>query len=87
LGTGKYVINQFPLKGSITFAGNKVFLLSNANDYVVPNFIGWSRSEVNTFASLINKTIKVNGYGYVKSQNVAAATPIVDDTAIEVNLE
>ena len=44
-------------------------------------------SEVKTYAKLINKNIKINGYGYVKSQSIKKDEVIKDDTEIEVTLE
>ena len=48
---------------------------------------GFSMNDINIYSEFIGKKIKINGYGYVASQNVAVDTLITDDIEIEVNLE
>ncbi len=86
IGTGKYIINQYPLKGTKALEGSKVFLISNSHDYVLEDLTGWSLNEVRTYANLIGLNIKTNGYGYVTSQSIAAGTAISDDLVLEVTL-
>ncbi len=87
IGDGKYVISQYPDKGANVFAGNKVFIKTNSDNILLADLTGMSASEVNTYASLINKKILVNGYGYVVSQSIDPGTKVTDDIVIEVNLE
>ena len=87
IGDGKYVISQYPDKDANVFAGNKVFIKTNSDNILLADLTGMSASEVNTYASLINKKIVVNGYGYVVSQSIDPGTKVTDDIVIEVNLE
>ncbi len=86
MGTGKYVTNQYPLKGTSVLEGSKVFLISNKSDYVMPNIIGWSLNEVQTFASLLGLNLNVIGYGYVKEQSIVENTPINSESNLTVTL-
>lgn len=87
IGTGKYVTNQYPLKNSLVFKENKVFLKTNSDELYLEDMTGFSRSEVITYANLLGIDIKINGYGYVKNQNIAKDTLITSDLKIEVDLE
>ena len=53
IGDGKAIINQYPLKGSEVIKGSKVFLLTENEEYIMPDIIGWSSSEVMNFCNLI----------------------------------
>lgn len=86
LGTGKYIINQYPLKNTNVVKGEKIFLLTNSKDYIMPNMTGWSASDVKTFASLTGLNTSVNGYGYVISQSLPEGTPIDENSSLEVSL-
>ncbi len=86
MGTGKYVINQYPLKKTKVLEGSKVFLISNNSDYVMPNIIGWSLNEVKTFASLIGIKLNTTGYGYVSYQSLEENTPLNSESILEVTL-
>ena len=56
IGTGKTIINQYPLNKTITSA-DKVFLLTNSTDYVLPNLTGYSKSDVETLLTLLNDMV------------------------------
>jgi cell division protein FtsI/penicillin-binding protein 2 len=87
LGDGKYVINQYPLKDSVVFKGYKIFLVTNNDDYLLPNFIGWSLNDLKTYALLANLNINVNGYGYVISQDIPENTLITNDLVVNLTLQ
>ena len=86
LGSGKYIINQYPLKGNKVVSGSKVFLVSNNNDYVLPDITGWSSNEVVTLFKLMNIKYKLDGTGKVVKYSIPAGTSINSDSYIEVTL-
>ena len=86
LGTGKYVVKQFPPKDSKVVVGNKVFLVSNKNDYVMPDIMGWSFNEVDTLCKLIGLQLKYKGSGRVISYNIPVDTVISKDMLLEIEL-
>ena len=86
LGTGKYIINQYPLKNEKVLEGSKVFLVSNNHDYVMEDLTGWSLNEVKTYANILGIKVSPSGYGYVTTQNISPGTQVTDDLVLEVNL-
>ena len=88
LGDGDYIINQYPSKNSTLLAGNKLFLLTNSNNFKMENIIGWSLSDVKTYCELIGLKLDVQGYGYVVSQSINAGEVIdLNNMTLSVTLE
>lgn len=87
IGTGKYVINQYPLKGRTLVSGDKVFLLTNSNEFILENLIGWSLNDVKTYAELIGLNVEYSGYGYVISQDISVGSQIKSGDTINIVLE
>lgn len=70
LGDGNTIIKQYPTNKSTVLKGSKVFLLTNGTNYTLPNIIGWTSNELNTYCSLISLNCSTNGYGYVTSASL-----------------
>lgn len=87
LGSGKYVINQYPEQGSIVLTGNKVFILTNDSEYKMPDIKGWSSSDAITLCKLLNIQYTLTGNGVVKETSIEPDTVITPDTKIEITLE
>ena len=86
LGSGKYIIDEYPLKGTKVLEGSKVFLKTNSNDYIMEDITGWSLNEVTTYANFLGIKIATTGYGYVKEFSIPVGTPITSDMLLSVNL-
>lgn len=86
IGSGKTIINQYPLNKTITSA-DKVFLLTNSTDYTLPNLTGYSKSDVETLLTLLNVSYTIKGHGYVVKQNIPENAKITSDLKIEITLE
>ncbi len=86
IGSGRTIINQYPLNKTITSA-DKVFLLTNSTDYTLPNLTGYSKSDVETLLTLLNVSYTIKGHGYVVKQNIPENTKITKDLKIEITLE
>lgn len=86
LGTGKYIINQYPLKNISIVKGDKIFLLTNKQDFVMPNLTGYSLSEVKTLCNLIGINFTYEGSGYVNSQSIVENTQVTSDLTLHVTL-
>lgn len=86
LGSGKYVINQYPEKGKTVLSGNKVFLVSNDSSYTMPDIMGWSGSEVITLCKMLNIRYTHTGYGKVVAFNLEVGSVITDEVRLEVTL-
>lgn len=70
LGNGSYVINQYPLNNGEVLKGSKVFLLTENNDYVMPDIKGWSTSDVLSFCNMIGLKCTFSNYGVVSEFSI-----------------
>lgn len=87
IGDGKYIINQYPLKGTKVASGTKIFLLTNSQKYVMPNMMGWSLSQAKTYCDLIHLPYNIKGKGYVAKQSIEEGTEITKDSSLTIELE
>lgn len=87
LGNGKYVMKQYPEKGSVVVAGNKLFLVTANSDYVMPDITNWSMSEVKVLCKLLNIKCSFTGNGHVETFSIPVDTPITNDLILEVTLK
>ena len=78
LGSGKYIINQYPEKGTKVLVGNKVILLTNDSEYKMPNIKGWSSSEVITLCKLLNIEYTLTGNGVVTQSSIHHNEEMID---------
>ena len=86
IGSGAKVINQYPIKDSIINNNDKVFLLTNSNDYKYENIENWSRNDLETYANLLEVKFTFNGYGYAFNTDIANREVVKGET-IEINLK
>ena len=84
LGDGKYVKKQYPPKDTTIVSGNKVFFVTNGNNYLLPDLTGWKTSEVATLCKLLNIDYKIDGNGSVITYNYPAGTNITEITKLEI---
>lgn len=87
IGSGKYIINQYPLKNKEMLWGSRVFLLTNSSTYQMPDVIGWSTNEIVTFCNLLGLPYELNGYGNVKTVSVAPGEIIDKTNPLMITLE
>ena len=76
IGNGDRIINQFPSRNTTIIPGTKVFLITNNNELIMPNVIGWSSNEIKTFANLIGLRYRTSGFGRVEEVNIEPGTQI-----------
>ena len=86
LGSGDVITDQYPINTTIS-SSEKVFLITNQTDYVLPNLTGYSRSDLETLFTFLNISYTIKGNGYLKSQSIKSGTKITPDMHIEVALE
>lgn len=87
IGSGEYITGQYPIKGKTVIEGEEVFLLTNSNDYKMPNMKGWSRSDVVNYFDLIGAKYRFEGNGYVTNQSLEPNKSINLEEEIIINLE
>lgn len=87
LGNGDKVIAQYPKVGETINKIDKVFLLTNGNEVKMPNIVGYSLRDLQSFISLTKIPYTKDGIGYVKSQSIPPGTVINENSNLEVKLE
>ena len=86
IGNGNKIIEQYPKKGTTIIEGDKVFLLTNGNNYTMPNIYNWSRYDVIKLCEFLKIEYSFEEYGYVVSQSIKAETVIDAKSKLEVLL-
>lgn len=87
IGNGEFIIKQYPNKDNLVLVGSKVFLMTNGNEFVMPNVVGWTRSEIISFAKLLNIEYEINGYGNVVKTNINEGELIDFNGRLIIDLE
>ena len=78
LGTGKKIINQYPLAGTGLIKEDKIFLLTDSEKILMPDILGYSKTEVMSLVNLLNINYKFEGNGYCVSQSIKKDEEILD---------
>ena len=78
LGDGNRIIKQYPISGTTLLTGDKVFLLTNAKEILMPNLVGYSRIEAIALLDLIDVEYELDGYGFVTNQSIKVGEQITD---------
>ena len=85
IGNGSSVIEQYPLAKSKVTSGDKVFIKTEGKDITLPNLIGWSKKEVQTYASLAGIQLTIDGTsGHVTAQSVGENTVVHSGDSLTV---
>lgn len=86
LGDGERVIDQYPEKGTTIIKGNKVFVRTNSQNVIMPNMVGWTSNDAQTFCNLLNITCTKEGYGNVQVQSIPEGEIINSETILNITL-
>ena len=84
IGDGSDIIDQYPKSGVDVVTGDYLFLITNGENIIMPNMIGWSRKDVETYCGLSDLKCIINGNGYVISQNIEESKDINQDIIVEL---
>lgn len=87
IGNGDKIINQYPKENTIMNINNKIFLLTNDTEYKMADIKSWSRSEVVSYANMLNINVNFSGYGYVTSYSIKKDTTLSENMPLDVVLE
>ena len=87
IGNGDKIIKQYPNKNTELVIGDKVFLMTNNNEYKMPNIINWSRYDISKYCTLANINCTFKGSGYAKSQGIKEGTILNNESILEIELE
>lgn len=86
IGNGDKIINQYPKKEEILSVTEKVYLVTNGSEIVIPNLNNWSKRELDIFASLANIKYESEGTGYAYEQSIEKGSIINEDDVLKVKL-
>jgi len=82
IGDGNKIIDQYPSNNTELIVNDKVILLTNGDNCLMPDITGWSLSDVSALATLVGVNYESEGYGFVTSQNIKAGDVISDIAVI-----
>ena len=85
IGSGDKIISQYPNKGETVLSYDRVFLITNQGENIMPNIIGYSRSDVIYLMKTLGYKYELEGYGYVTAQSIKEGE-IVGDNTIKITL-
>ena len=86
IGNGDTVVNQYPNENSKLVEKEKLFLVTNGNEIIMPNLTNWSLGNAKKFFELTNTSYITEGYGYVKEQSIAPGTILDKNVEIKIIL-
>lgn len=84
LGNGNNIIDQYPDTGETITTADRVFLLTDAASFEMPDLMGWTRKDVAALWAITGFGFELSGEGVVISQSVPAGTTVSKGTQITV---
>jgi len=85
IGDGSVIVNQYPINNLMS-KGEKIFLITNSNNFTIPDFTNYSKNDLETILKFLNINYSISGHGYAISQSIPPGTPINNETNIEIVL-
>ncbi|MBP3920282.1 MAG: penicillin-binding protein [Bacilli bacterium] len=74
IGDGDIVTSYYP--NDIVLSNDRVIIITDGNNYLMPNMTNWSKREVKYLFDTLGLKYKFNGSGYVKEQSIKENTVI-----------
>lgn len=87
LGDGRSVIDQYPRPEGKVMTNQRVFLLTDASSFTMPDLTGWTRKDVAALWAVTGFGFQLQGEGKVVSQNIPPGTIVSKGTGIKVVFE
>ncbi len=82
IGSGSKVINQFPEKDTNVSSYDKIFIVTEDNNGILPDINGYSKRDVLTLCNILGYKCNINGSGYVTSYSES-----IDNDIKTLNIE
>lgn len=86
IGNGTKIIKQYPSRGATVMSGDKVILVTNDENKILPDMSGWSSGDAIHLFDLLDMEYEIEGHGYVTSQSISAGTIIHGKEKIKITL-
>ena len=85
IGNGDKIISQYPNAGEEVLSYDKVFLITNGSEGIMPDLTGYSRSEAIYLLKALNINYELTGYGHVTAQSIKAGD-MVNGNTVQITL-
>jgi len=86
IGNGDKIIKQYPNFNTTVSELDKIFLVTNDNNVLMPNLVGYSINEAKSLLNLLDIDYEVEGSGHVTSQSIQPGTKINSGDIIQLVL-
>lgn len=86
LGDGDKIIKQYPNKGSSIVENDKIYLLTNSTNFIMPDITNWSRYDVMKLCELMGVEYSFDGFGYATNQSILSGEKIDENSNLVVTL-
>ena len=80
----KTILSQYPKAKTEVSSQSRVFVQTDGLNITMPSMEGWSRKEVEAFASMANLKVTFEGVGTVYSQNISKGTALKSGQEVKV---
>jgi penicillin-binding protein 2B len=87
LGEGNKIINQYPKSGVSVLSNDKVILITNDKNIMLPSLKNWSKKDCINLFNLLNIKYNIEGNGYVIDQSIEAGTLVQEGMEIKITLQ
>ncbi len=87
IGNKNTIIEQWPLPEHSLVTNQRVFLLTDKENMVMPDMTGWSRKDVSEFWAITGVPTLISGEGVVVTQSIPENTTIDENSLLQVELE
>lgn len=84
IGSGNTVLKQYPSSGFDIVPSDKVFLVTSTDKITLPDFSGWSKSDISKYQELSGLKIIYEGSGYVVNQSKKRGSIVKSGDEIKV---
>ena len=86
IGNGNKIIQQSPSKNTVVTNQDRIYLITNDSNLIVPNVIGLSSKVAKDLLKKLGLKVNLNGVGYVTEQSIPEGTIITENLEMNLNL-
>lgn len=84
LGNGNKIVDQYPSKNSVVDSNERIILLTNDNNYTMPDIKNFSKKDVRAVCNLLDLKCNYEGYGYVNSYSIKKGSKVKKNQELKV---
>lgn len=87
IGNGDKVIKQYPAKDEALYTNSKVFLLTNSEGTILPDFTNWTRKELISYWNISGIAFNFSGFGVVSDQSISPGTIVTSKDEVNITFK